>query len=53
LLNLRVDGVLASKGEKIMDKEKSQNSSWVETIVGLFKMILEFNYHGYGTKKKF
>jgi len=53
LLNLRVDGVLASKGEKIMDTEKTQDSNWVKTIVDIFKMILEFNYHGYGTKKKF
>jgi len=36
-----------------MDKEKPKDPNWVEVIVGLFKKILGFNYHEYGTKKDF
>lgn len=40
-------------GEEIMDKEKTEAPNWVEVIVDLFKKLLSFNYHEYGTKKDF
>ena len=41
------------KEKNQVETSKKQEKNWVDTVVDIFKMLLEYNHKKYGTKKEF